>query len=47
MFALGTIALTIAADFDAASTVTLALMHVVVAASVVVALEAVRRSPSN
>ncbi|AUS31961.1 DUF6069 family protein [Rhodococcus qingshengii] len=45
--ALGTIALTIAADFDAASTVTLALMHVVVAASVVVALEAVRRSPSN
>ena len=47
VFALGTIALTIAADFDAASTVTLALMHVVVAASVVVALEAVRRSPSN
>ncbi len=30
-----------------ANTVTLALMHVVVAASVVVALEAVRRSPSN
>ena len=45
--ALGTIALTIAADFDAASTVMLALMHVVVAAGVVVALEAVRRSPSN
>jgi hypothetical protein len=44
--ALGTIALTIAADFDAASTVMLALMHVVVAAGVVVALEAVRRSPS-
>lgn len=42
LFSLGTIAMTIAADFDAASTIMLALMHVVVAACVVVGLEAVR-----
>lgn len=40
---LGTIAMTIAADFDTASTVTLALMHVVIALVVPVGLEGMRR----
>lgn len=39
---LGTIAMTVAADFDTASTVTLALMHVVIAVVVPVGLEALR-----
>ena len=40
---LGTIAMTVDADFDAASTVTLALMHVVIAVVVPVGLESMRR----
>ncbi|WP_037140252.1 DUF6069 family protein [Rhodococcoides fascians] len=40
---LGTIAMTVAADFDAASTITLALMHVVIAVVVPLGLEALRR----
>jgi len=40
--ALGTVALTIKADFDGPSTVALALMHVVVALAVIAGLEAVR-----
>jgi hypothetical protein len=45
--ALGTIAMTIDARFDTASTVALALMHVLIAASVVLALEAIRRRVST
>lgn len=41
--ALGTIAGTLAADFDGPSTVTLALMHVVIAVVLVAALEALYR----
>ncbi|KXO94008.1 DUF6069 family protein [Tsukamurella pseudospumae] len=40
---LGTVAGTLAADFDGASTTTLALMHVVIAAVLVIALEALYR----
>ncbi|MDJ0393677.1 DUF6069 family protein [Rhodococcus sp. G-MC3] len=40
---LATITMTVAADFDAASTVALALMHVVIAVVVPVGLEAMRR----
>lgn len=40
---LGTIAGTLAADFDGASTTTLSLMHVVIAAVLVTALEALYR----
>ncbi|SNT35326.1 DUF6069 family protein [Rhodococcoides kyotonense] len=40
---LGTIAMTVSADFDTVSTVTLALMHVVIAAVVFVGLEALLR----
>ncbi|BDH57127.1 DUF6069 family protein [Tsukamurella sp. PLM1] len=40
---LGTIAGTLAADFDGASTVTLSLMHVVIAVLLVAALEALYR----
>lgn len=40
---LGTIAMTIDADFDAATTVTLALMHVVIAIVVPIGLESMRR----
>lgn len=40
--ALGTIASTIVADFDAPSTITLSLMHVVIALVVVAGLEAMR-----
>lgn len=40
---LATIAMTISADFDAASTVMLSLMHVVIAGVVFVGLEAMRR----
>ncbi|AWK74795.1 DUF6069 family protein [Rhodococcus oxybenzonivorans] len=43
VLALATIILTIQADFDAASTISLSLMHVVVAAAIVVGLEAMRR----
>jgi hypothetical protein len=43
VLALATIVLTIQADFDAASTISLSLMHVVVAAAIVVGLEAMRR----
>ncbi len=42
--ALGTIALTVAADFDTASTITLSLMHVTLVPVMIVALEGVRRA---
>jgi Family of unknown function (DUF6069) len=40
---LGTIAMTLAADFDTVSTVALSLMHVVIAVVVPIGLEAMRR----
>ncbi|WP_072804986.1 DUF6069 family protein [Rhodococcoides yunnanense] len=43
---LGTIALTLAADFDTPSTVTLSLMHVVIAVVVPLGLESMRRGAS-
>ncbi|MCQ4122695.1 DUF6069 family protein [Rhodococcus tibetensis] len=43
VLALATIVLTIQADFDTASTLSLSLMHVVVAAAILVGLEAMRR----
>ncbi len=43
LLALGTIAMTIDADFDAASTVSLAAMHVVLAGAVFAGLEGLRR----
>lgn len=43
LLALGTIAMTIDADFDAASTVALAAMHVALAGAVFVGLEGLRR----
>ncbi|MFD3596603.1 DUF6069 family protein [Nocardia sp. NPDC058640] len=43
LLSLGTIALTIAADFDTASTIALSLMHVALVPVMVIALEGVRR----
>ena len=45
--ALGTIDMTIDARFDTASTVALSLMHVVIAVTVVLALEVVRRRATD
>ncbi|MFC4124547.1 DUF6069 family protein [Nocardia rhizosphaerae] len=46
LLSLGTIAMTVSADFDTASTVALSLMHVVLVPVLVIALEGVRRSIS-
>lgn len=44
LLSIATIALTVDADFDAASTIALSVMHVVLVPVIVVALEGVRRS---
>lgn len=44
LLSLGTIAMTVDADFDTASTVALSVMHVVLVPAIVIALEGVRRS---
>ncbi|GGK58814.1 DUF6069 family protein [Nocardia camponoti] len=46
VLSLGTIALTVAADFDTASTIALSLMHVALVPVMVIALEAVRKNIS-